>query len=356
MKKHNFSAGPAILPESVMQEAAQACIDFNGMGMSLLEISHRSKQFDAVALEAEALVREIGGFDDRYAVLFLSGGASTQFSLVPMNLLKDGEKATYVDTGTWASKAAKEAKLFGNVEVLASSKEANYTYIPKGYEVPSDAAYLHLTSNNTIYGSQLHEFPKSPIPIVCDMSSDMFSRPFDVEPFGLIYAGAQKNIGPAGVTLVIVRKDLLGRSERKLPSMFDYKIHMDNGSMYNTPPVFPLYVLMLTLRWLKSNGGLTAIQEKNQAKASILYHEIDNNPLFKGTVAMEDRSLMNVCFLPTNTEHEAPFMEMAKAAGIDGIKGHRSVGGFRASIYNAMPQSSVQVLVDIMREFAQKNG
>jgi len=356
MKKHNFSAGPAILPQSVMQEAAQACIDFNGMGLSLLEISHRSKQFDAVALEAEALVREIGGFDDRYAVLFLGGGASTQFAMAPMNLLKEGEKAAYVDTGTWANKAAKEAKLFGNVEVIASSKESNYNFIPKDYTVPSDAAYLHLTSNNTIFGTQLQEFPTSPVPIVCDMSSDMFSRPFDAEQFGLIYAGAQKNLGPAGVTLVIVRKDLIGRSERKLPSMFDYKLHADNGSMYNTPPVFPLYVTMLTLRWLKNLGGLVAIKAKNEAKAAILYNEIDANPLFKGTVAMEDRSMMNVCFLPTNPEHEAPFMEKAKAAGIDGIKGHRSVGGFRASIYNAMPQESVQVLVDVMREFAQQNG
>lgn len=356
MKKHNFSAGPAILPQSVMQEAAQACIDFNGMGLSLLEISHRSKQFDTVALEAEALVREIGGFDDRYAVLFLGGGASTQFAMAPMNLLKDGEKAAYVDTGTWANKAAKEAKLFGNVEVIASSKESNYNFIPKDYTVPSDAAYLHLTSNNTIFGTQLQEFPTSPVPIVCDMSSDMFSRPFDAEQFGLIYAGAQKNLGPAGVTLVIVRKDLIGRSERKLPSMFDYKLHADNGSMYNTPPVFPLYVTMLTLRWLKNLGGLVAIKAKNEAKAAILYNEIDANPLFKGTVAMEDRSMMNVCFLPTNPEHEAPFMEKAKAAGIDGIKGHRSVGGFRASIYNAMPQESVQVLVDVMREFAQQNG
>lgn len=339
-----------------MQEAAQACIDFNGMGLSILEISHRSKEFDAVALEAEALVREIGGFDDRYAVLFLGGGASTQFAMAPMNLLKDGEKAAYVDTGTWASKAIKEAKLFGNVEVLASSKEANYSHIPKDYTVPSDAAYLHLTSNNTIFGTQLQEFPSSPVPIVCDMSSDMFSRPFDVEPFGLIYAGAQKNLGPAGVTLVIVRKDLIGRSERKLPSMLDYRLHAENGSMYNTPPVFPLYVTMLTLRWLKELGGLIAIKAKNEAKAAILYNEIDANPLFKGTVATEDRSLMNVCFLPTNPDHEAPFMAAAKAAGIDGIKGHRSVGGFRASIYNAMPQEGVQLLVDVMRDFAEKNG
>jgi phosphoserine aminotransferase len=356
MKKHNFSAGPAILPRTVIEEAAQNVIDFNGSGLSILEVSHRGKDFDAVAIEAEALVREIGGFDGRFAVLFLSGGASTQFAMAPMNLLGDHEKAVYVDTGTWASKAIKEAKLFGNVEVLASSKESNYNFIPKGYHIPKDAAYLHLTSNNTIFGTQLQEFPTSPVPIVCDMSSDMFSRPFDVEQFGLIYAGAQKNIGPAGVTVVIVRKDLLGRSGRKLPSMMDYSIHSDNGSMYNTPPVFPLYVTMLTLRWLKAIGGLPAIQKINEAKAAILYNEIDANPLFKGTVAVEDRSLMNVCFLPTNPEHEEPFMKATKAAGIDGIKGHRSVGGFRASIYNAMPQESVQVLVDVMRDFAKQNG
>ncbi len=356
MKKHNFSAGPAILPRTVIEEAAQNVLDFNGSGFSILEVSHRGKDFDAVAIEAEALVREIGGFDERFAVLFLSGGASTQFAMAPMNILKEGEKAAYVDTGVWANKAIKEAKLFGNVEVLASSKDANYNFIPKGYDIPTDVAYLHLTSNNTIYGTQLHQFPKSPVPIVCDMSSDMFSRPFDVEQFGLIYAGAQKNIGPAGVTVVIVRKDLLGRSGRKLPSMMDYSIHADNGSMFNTPPVFPLYVTMLTLRWLKAEGGLTAIQKMNEAKAAILYNEIDANPLFTGTVATEDRSLMNVCFLPTNPEHEEPFMKATKAAGIDGIKGHRSVGGFRASIYNAMPQESVQVLVDVMRDFAKQNG
>ncbi len=356
IKKHNFSAGPAILPQSVIEEAAQAVLDFNGSGLSLLEVSHRGKDFEAVVSDAEALVREIGGFDDRFAVIFLGGGASTQFAMAPMNLLADGEKAAYVDTGVWANKAIKEAKLFGNVDVLASSKDSNYNFIPKGYAVPSDAAYLHLTSNNTIYGTQLQQFPTSPVPLVCDMSSDMFSRPFDAEQFGLIYAGAQKNIGPAGVTVVIVRRDLIGRSGRKLPSMFDYRLHDENGSMYNTPPVFPLYVTMLTLRWLKSVGGLAGIQQKNEEKAAILYHEIDANPLFVGTVAKEDRSRMNVCFLPTNPEHEEPFMKMAKAEGIDGIKGHRSVGGFRASIYNAMPQESVEVLVDVMREFAVKKG
>jgi phosphoserine aminotransferase len=356
LKKHNFSAGPAILPQTVFEEAAQAVLDFNGMGLSLLEISHRSKDFEAVMAEAEALVREIGGFDDSYAVLFLGGGASTQFFMVPMNLLGDHEKAAYVDTGVWASKAIKEAKLFGNIEVLASSKESNYTYIPKEYNVPADAVYLHLTSNNTIYGTQYHWWPESPVPIVCDMSSDMFSRPFEAEKFGLIYAGAQKNIGPAGVTLVITKKDWLGRTGRKLPSMLDYRTHVEGESMYNTPPVFPIYVMMLTLRWIKASGGLTAMEHHNVTKGQVLYDEIDANPCFRGTVAKADRSLMNVCFLPAKPEFEEPFMQMCKSAGISGIKGHRSVGGFRASIYNAMPLESVEVLVDVMREFARQNG
>lgn len=356
IKKHNFSAGPAILPQSVFEEAAQAVLDFNGSGLSILEMSHRSKDFDAVALEAETLVREIGGFDDSYAVLFLGGGASTQFFMAPMNLLGEHEKAAYLDTGAWSSKAVKEAKLFGNVDVIASSKADNYTHIPKNYQVPADAVYLHLTSNNTIFGTQFQKFPETGIPIVADMSSDMFSRPFDAGQFGLIYAGAQKNLGPAGVTLVIVKKDLLGRSGRKMPAMLDYRTHVDNGSMYNTPPVFPMYVLMLTLRWLKNLGGLTAIERHNQSKAKILYEEIDANPCFQGTAAKEDRSLMNVCFLPVDPGHEALFLDACKKAEIDGIKGHRSVGGFRASIYNAMPQDSVQLLVDVMRDFAMKYG
>lgn len=356
VKKHNFSAGPAILPHSVFEEAAQAVLDFNGSGLSILEISHRSKDFDAVALEAEALVRELGGFDDSYAVLFLSGGASTQFFMAPMNLLGENEKAAYLDTGTWSAKAIKEAKLYGNVEVIASSKADNYTYIPKNYAVPSDAVYLHLTSNNTIFGTQYQAFPDSPVPIVADMSSDMFSRPFDGRKFGLIYAGAQKNLGPAGVTIVIVKKDWLGRTGRKLPAMLDYHTHVEGGSMYNTPPVFPIYVTMLTLRWIKENGGLAGIEKANQAKAKLLYHEIDSNPCFKGTVAREDRSLMNVCFLPENPDHEALFLDACKKADISGLKGHRSVGGFRASIYNAMPLESVQVLVEVMQDFAQKHG
>ncbi len=356
MQKHNFSAGPAILPATVLEEAARAAVDFNGMGLSIMEISHRSKEFEAVVAEAQQLVRHLSGAGDEYAVLFLSGGASTQFFMAPMNLLDERETACYVDSGSWASKAIKEAKLFGNVEVLASSKESNYTYVPKGYAVPANAKYLHLTSNNTIFGTQLHEWPDTGTPIVSDMSSDMFSRPLEMERFGLIYAGAQKNLGPAGVTLVIVRKDMLGKVSRKLPAMLDYRNHIDNDSMYNTPPVFPIYVLMLTLRWIVAQGGLEAISVHNAQKAQLIYDEIDANPCFKGTVAEEDRSLMNACFVPVNPEHEAPFLEVCKAAGIVGIKGHRSVGGFRASIYNAMPKASVQVLVDVMRDFAQKHG
>lgn len=355
-KKHNFGAGPSILPQSIFEEAAQSILDFNGSGLSILEISHRSKEFEAVMAEAEALVREIGGFDDRYAVLFLSGGASTQFFMAPMNLLGENETAAYLDTGSWASKAAKEAKSYGKVVVAASSKADNYSYIPKDFQIPEDAVYLHLTSNNTIFGTQYAAFPKVSVPMVADMSSDMFSRPFDANQFGLIYAGAQKNLGPAGVTLAIVRKDWMGRTSRSIPTMLDYRTHAENGSMYNTPPVFPIYVMMLTLRWLKGLGGLNAIEQHNQAKAKLLYDEIDANPCFRGTAAREDRSLMNVCFLPEKTEWEAPFLDACKKAEVIGIKGHRSVGGFRASIYNAMPLASVQVLVDVMRDFAAKNG
>ncbi|TAK46553.1 MAG: 3-phosphoserine/phosphohydroxythreonine transaminase [Saprospiraceae bacterium] len=355
-KKHNFSAGPAILPQSVFEEAAQAILDFNAHGLSILEISHRSKDFEAVMAETEALVREIGSIGERYAVLFLTGGASTQFFMAPMNFLKEGEKAAYVETGTWSSNAIKEARPFGDIEVVASSKERNFTFIPKDFDVPKNAAYLHLTSNNTIYGTQYQKYPASEMPLICDMSSDMFSRPFDIERFAMIYAGAQKNIGPAGVTLVIVRKDWMGRSGRAIPTMLNYKTHADKGSMYNTPPVFPIFVMMLTLRWIKATGGLAAINRRNVEKAKILYDEIDANPCFKGTVEKEDRSLMNVCFLPAKSEFEAPFLEMSAAAGITGIKGHRSAGGFRASIYNALGKESVQVLVEVMRAFAVKHG
>ncbi len=357
MKKHNFSPGPAILPASVLEEAAAGVRDLNGSGLSILEISHRSAAFTAIIQEAEALVRELLGVSDDYAVLFLSGGASSQFFMAPMNLLNENETAGYVDTGSWSSKAIKEAKLFGKVQVLASSKPDNYTYIPKGYDIPADLRYVHLTSNNTIFGTQYHEWPETDQWLVCDMSSDIFSRRIPTSRFGLIYAGAQKNMGPAGTTLVIVRRDLLGRVSRPLPSMLDYRQHIENESLYNTPPVYAIYVSMLTLRWVKEQGGLEAMERHNEAKANLLYDEIDGNPLFRGTVtATEDRSLMNVTFVPENEAHLKPFLEACKAAGIEEVKGHRSVGGFRASIYNAMPKEGVQTLVDVMRDFGQKNG
>lgn len=357
MKKHNFNAGPAILPTEVFLEASEAVKDFNGSGLSLLEMSHRSKDFEAVIAEAEELVRDLYGLSSEFAVLFLSGGASTQFFMAPMNLLNSDETAGYLDTGTWASKAVKEAKAFGNVQVLASSKAENYAYIPKSFEIPVGIKYLHLTSNNTIFGTQLHHWPETNAPLVVDMSSDIFSRPLDLDRFGMIYAGAQKNMGPAGVTLVIVRKDLVGKAQRHLPAMLDYAVHIENGSMYNTPPVFPIYVSMLTLRWVKKQGGLNAMEAHNMAKGQLFYNELDSNPLFVGNVThAEDRSLMNATFLPVHAEHEKPFLELCKEAGIEGLKGHRSVGGFRASMYNAMSIDSVQVLVDTMRFFTQQHG
>lgn len=358
MKKHNFSAGPAILPAPVLKEAGKAAANYQGMGLSLLELSHRGPEFTAIIEEANALMKEIIGLPDDYHVLWLSGGASTQFFMAPMNLLNSDETAAYVDSGTWANKAIKEAKHFGNVAVLASSKEQNYNFIPKGYKIPKDVKYLHLTSNNTIFGTQLHKFPKSPAPLVCDMSSDFLSRPIDPKPFGLIYAGAQKNLGPAGTTVVIVREDMLGTVQRHLPSMVDYRTFVKENSLYNTPPVFPIYVSLLTLRWIKKNGGLKGMQRRNKAKAAILYQEIDRNPLFKGTTAVEDRSLMNVCFVMEEkyAALEKEFLKETEANGMVGLKGHRSVGGFRASIYNAMPKSSVQALVDLMADFARRKA
>ena len=353
--KHNFGAGPGILPHEVLKQASEAVIDFNGTGLSLLEISHRSKEFEAVLDEAVSLVKELFNVPEGYSVLFLQGGASTQFALAPYNLLPEGGKAAYVETGVWANKALKEAKYFGEVQIVASSKEANFTYIPKDFEIPADAAYIHITSNNTIYGTQLQEFFKSPIPVVCDMSSDIFSRVVNVADFGLIYAGAQKNMGPAGVTLVIVKDDLLGKTGRKIPAMFNYQTQIEGGSMYNTPPVFAIYVSMLTLKWLKAKGGVPAIEQENITKARVLYEEIDRNPLFKAVAAVEDRSKMNVCFVMENPELEKPFLKLCDERGIIGIKGHRSVGGFRASIYNALPISSIYVLIDVMQEFAEKN-
>ncbi|GAA3982871.1 3-phosphoserine/phosphohydroxythreonine transaminase [Mucilaginibacter dorajii] len=353
--KHNFGAGPGILPQEVLKQASEAVIDFNGTGLSLLEISHRSKEFEAVLDEAVALVKELFAVPEGYSVLFLQGGASTQFALAPYNLLPSTGKAAYLETGVWANKALKEAKYFGEVEIIASSKDANFTYIPKDYTIPADAAYFHITSNNTIYGTQLQEFPKSPVPVVCDMSSDIFSRKVNVADFGLIYAGAQKNMGPAGVTLVIVKDDLLGKVDRKIPAMFNYQTQIEGGSMYNTPPCFAIYVSMLTLQWLKAKGGVEVIEQENITKARVLYEEIERNPIFKPVCAVEDRSNMNVTFVMENAELEKPFLKLCDERGIIGIKGHRSVGGFRASIYNALPITSVYALIDVMQEFAESN-
>ncbi len=354
MRKHNFGAGPGILPESALQKSAAAALELNNIGMSILEISHRSKDFDAVMVQTKSLVKELLGVPDNYSILFLQGGASTQFAMVAMNLLH--KKAAYVDSGVWANKAIKEAKLFGEVNVLASSKDKNYTYVPKGYTIPTDCDYLHITSNNTIYGTQMKSFPESPIPVICDMSSDIFSRPVDVSKFDLIYAGAQKNMGPAGVTLVIIKNDILKEVNRVVPTMLRYQTHIEGDSLYNTPPVFSIYVCMATLEWLKSIGGVAAIEKINQEKADLFYGEVDNNPMFTGTCEKEDRSNMNACFLLKNPDLDDEFMKMAKDAGIIGIKGHRSVGGFRASMYNALPLESVKVMVQVMKEFAMKTA
>lgn len=356
LKVHNFSAGPAILPSSVLAEAADAVRDFAGRGLSLLEVSHRSREFVAVMEEAMALARELLDVPDGYAVLFLQGGASTQFFHAPYNLLPEGGTAHYLDTGTWSAKAIKEAKLFGGVNVVASSADDKYTHIPKDYTVPAEGAYLHLQSNNTIFGTQLHEFPATDLPIVADMSSDIFSRPLPVERFGVIYAGAQKNMGPSGVTLVIVREDLLGKVDRPLPSMVDYRTHVAKRSMFNTPPVFPVYVSMLTMRWVRDNGGVAGMARRNAAKADALYAEIDRNPLFRGTVAEADRSRMNATFDVVDEGHKEAFLALAKERKLDALTGHRSVGGFRASMYNAMDVDSVEALVDAMRELERARG
>ena len=353
-KVHNFSAGPGILPLEVLKQSAEACINFDNMNLSLLEISHRSKNYVAVMDEARALIKELFEVGDDYEVLYLGGGASTQFAMVPYNLLSDNGYAAYLNTGVWASKAIKESKIIGNTKVIASSEDKNFSYIPKGYEVPKDADYFHITSNNTIYGTQIKDFPKFEVPLVCDMSSDIFSRKVNAKDFALIYAGAQKNIGPAGSTMIMVKKDALGKTGRKMLSMLDYQVHIKGESMYNTPPVFPVYVTMLTLRWLKQNGGITWIEKINQQKADLLYTEIDRNSLFVGTAVKEDRSNMNACFLLTKPELESEFDKLWKSANIDGIRGHRDVGGYRASMYNALPIDSVQVLVEVMKAFEAK--
>ncbi|SIT98100.1 phosphoserine aminotransferase apoenzyme [Epilithonimonas bovis DSM 19482] len=349
MKKHNFSAGPSILPQEVFQKAAEAILDFNGMGLSLLEISHRSKEFVAVMDEARAIVKRLMNLGDDYEVLYLQGGASLQFLMVPMNLLTENGKAAYLDTGTWAAGAIKEAKKIGNVDVVASSKDANYSFIPKDYTVGSEYDYFHCTSNNTIFGTQIKEFPHVDTLMACDMSSDIFSRQLDFSKFDLIYAGAQKNMGPAGTTLVVVKKDILGKTGRNIPTYLDYAVHIAKESMANTPPVFAVYASYLTLKHLEDNGGIAAAEQKNNAKAKLLYDEIDRNPNFQGVAAVEDRSFMNVTFTLTDESKKEAFDNAWKAAGISGLNGHRSVGGYRASIYNAMPIESVQVLVDVMK-------
>ena len=351
--KHNFGAGPCILPKEVFQEASQAVIDFNNTGLSILEISHRSKEFEAVLDEATKLVRELLNVPQGYSILFLQGGASLQFAMVALNLLPENGKAAYLDTGVWASKAIKEAKKIGNVEVVASSSDKNYTYIPKQYTVPADVAYFHYTSNNTIYGTEVFDVPASSAPIVVDMSSDILSREINVSDFDLIYAGAQKNMGPAGATLVIVKDEILGKTGRVIPSILDYTAHISADSMYNTPPVFSIFVSLLNLRWLKAKGGVAVIEQENIIKARTLYDEIDRNPFFKGTAAVEDRSRMNVTFVMDSAELEAEFLALAKERELIGIKGHRSVGGFRASIYNALSITSINAMVDAMKEFEE---
>lgn len=353
MKKHNFSAGPCILPPEVILQSSEAVLNFNGSGLSLIEISHRSKDFVAVMDKARALSLELLGLENKgYQALFLQGGASLQFLMVAYNLLET--RAGYLNTGTWSDKAIKEAKLFGEVVEVGSSKDENFNYIPKGYTIPNELDYLHLTSNNTIFGTQIKKFPKVAVPLVCDMSSDIFSRQLDFSKFDLIYAGAQKNMGPAGATLVIVKEDILGKVSRKIPSMLSYKTHMDNESMYNTPSVFSVYVSMLTLEWLKDMGGIPTIEEINDKKAQLLYSEIDLNPMFKGFAVKEDRSNMNVTFTLADEKLKDDFDASCKEAGIIGLNGHRSVGGYRASIYNALPLESVGVLVDVMSEMERK--
>lgn len=353
-KIHNFSAGPCILHEDVLTKASNAVKELDNIGLSLIEISHRSKEFIGIMEEARVLVKELLNVPDNYSILFLQGGASLGFYTAALNFLKQDGTAAYLNTGAWSKKAIKEAKIVGNVEVIASSEDKNFNYIPKKYAISSNWDYLHLTSNNTIFGTQIKNFPISRIPVICDMSSDIFSRKINVSDFAMIYAGAQKNMGPAGTTLYIVNNNLLGKTGRVLPSMLDLNVHINADSMFNTPPVFAIYTSMLTLRWLKDNGGLDTMEQTNQEKADMLYKEIDSNAMFEGTAAKEDRSNMNVTFVLKDEQHKDEFDKMWNEAGISGIKGHRSVGGYRASIYNAMPKESIQVLINTMKEFTAK--
>ena len=351
MKVHNFSAGPSILPPEVIKQAAEAVLNFENSGLSILEISHRSVGFVAVIAEARRLVLELLGLEGKgYSALFLHGGASLQFLMVPYNLMKVNGKAAYLDTGTWAGNAIKEASQFGEIKVVGSSKESQYKFIPKNFDVPSNADYFHCTSNNTIYGTQMHYFPDLDIPMVCDMSSDLFSRDLDFSKFDLIYASAQKNLGPAGTTLVVVRDEVLGKTGRIIPGILDYNVQISKDSMYNTPSVFAIYTSLLNLRWLANNGGITGIERLNKEKADLLYSEIDRNPLFKGTAEKVDRSNMNATFVLADENQSQAFESICEEAKISGLKGHRTVGGYRASMYNAMPIESVQVLVDCMKK------
>ena len=351
MKKYNFNAGPSVLPDVVLEAAAKAIIDFNGTGLSLLSISHRTPEFETVLAEAQSLMRELLGIPDNYKIYFVGGGASTQFFHIPANFL--GRKAGYVNTGVWTKKAIKEAKLYGDVEIIASSEDKNFSYIPKGFDIPADLDYLYICANNTIYGTEYKNDIDSSVPLIADMSSNILSRPIDVSKYAMIYGGAQKNLAPAGVTFVIIRDDMLERVERKLPSMMNVNTHVENGSMFNTPPVFPIYVLSQTLKWMKAEGGLQVIHERNERKAAMLYAEIDRNSLFCGTAAKEDRSSMNICFVMSegNEALADEFFAFAKERGMVGIKGHRLVGGFRASCYNACPVEAVEALVKCMQEF-----
>ncbi|MGC6479665.1 MAG: 3-phosphoserine/phosphohydroxythreonine transaminase [Flavobacteriaceae bacterium] len=354
MKKHNFSAGPSILPQEVMLQASQAVQELDGIGLSLIEISHRSKEFIAIMDEAQSLALELTGLQGKgYKALFLQGGASMQFLMVAANLMQS--KAGYINTGAWSTKAMKEAKLYGEVVEISSSKDQNFNYIPKGADIPSDLDFLHITTNNTIFGTQFHDIPATNAPLVADMSSDIFSRKWNYEAFDLFYAGAQKNMGPAGTTLVILKEDLLPALDRQIPSMLSYAVHMDKESMFNTPPVFPVYTSMLNMRWIKAQGGLSALEAKNREKAQLIYDEIDRNSCFEGFAAVEDRSIMNATFNLAAGADGARFDELWNAANISGLKGHRSVGGYRASIYNALPLSSVECLVECMQNF-EKNS
>ena len=352
MKKHNFFAGPSILPQFTVDRVAEAVINFAGTGLSLMEVSHRGKEFIAVMDEAQALVKELLDVPEGYKVIFLGGGASTQFAMVPMNLFI--KKSAYLNTGSWASKAMKESKIYGETIEVASSKDKNFSYIPTGYSIPADADYFHITTNNTIFGTEIKKDIDSPVPLIADMSSDIFSRPVDVSKYGMIYGGAQKNLAPAGVAFVIVKESILGKVTRPIPTMLDYRTHIENESMYNTPPVLPVFAALQTLKWLKDMGGLKVMNRKNVEKAAVLYDEIDRNRLFVPTVTNpDDRSIMNICFVMAEQykELEEEFSKFASSKGMVGIKGHRSVGGFRASTYNALPLESVKALVDTMKEF-----